>query len=73
MPIPKAVILSLVALILSLSLSLIAQESSEPAFAQVSPRPIQGPGPRAGQRARQEPLLAGSGRIESCHGTAPLD
>jgi hypothetical protein len=61
MPISKAATAMLVAVILGLPLSLIAQQSSEPAFPQVNPRPIHGPGPRAGQRVRQEPCWQEAG------------
>jgi hypothetical protein len=61
MPISKAAIPTLVALILGLPLSLIAQQSSQSAFPQLNPRPIQGPGPRAGQRVRQEPCWQEAG------------
>lgn len=59
MPIPKAAIFALAILILALPLSLTAQQPS--AFPQVSPRPVQAPGTRPGQRVRQEPCWQEAG------------
>jgi acyl-CoA reductase-like NAD-dependent aldehyde dehydrogenase len=50
-----------VALILSLPLSLIAQQSSESMFPQVNPRAVQAPGTRPGQRIRQVPCWQEAG------------
>jgi hypothetical protein len=54
MSIFKAALFTLVAFSIGLPLRLRPQQSSESVFPQVSPRPIQGPGPRPVQRVRQE-------------------
>ncbi len=61
MPIPKAAILYLSGVHSRLSLPLLAQQSSESAFPQVNPRPIQGLGREPGQRVRQEPCWQEAG------------